>query len=108
VCWRRSRHQTSEDELLAVLSTTGSDTRDLGTGVAPSLHTSGWSAPGAPTFRDGAEGRLLRSRPRSHLPGGTPSGRRDPRGVSWRWQATQDASSRRRGKERCRFKVEEG
>jgi hypothetical protein len=31
------------------------------------------------TVRDGAEGHLLRSKPRSRLPGGTPSGRRDPR-----------------------------
>jgi hypothetical protein len=34
---------------------------------------------GTRTVRDGAEGLLLRSRPRSRLPGGTPSGRRDPR-----------------------------
>jgi hypothetical protein len=29
--------------------------------------------------RDGTEGRLLCSRPRCRLSGGTPSGRRDPR-----------------------------
>jgi hypothetical protein len=48
-------------------------------GAAPPLHTSGRSTPGARTVRDGAEGLLLRSRPRSCLPGGTSSGRRDPR-----------------------------
>jgi hypothetical protein len=31
------------------------------------------------TARDGAERRLLRSRPRSRLPEGTPSQRRDPK-----------------------------
>jgi hypothetical protein len=41
--------------------------------------TSGRSALGARTVHNGAEGLLLHSRPRSHLPGGTPSGRRDPR-----------------------------
>jgi hypothetical protein len=35
--------------------------------------------PGAWTVRDGVERRLFRSRPRSRLSGGTPSGRRDPR-----------------------------
>jgi hypothetical protein len=39
----------------------------------------GQSAPRARTIRDGVEGRLLRSRPRSHLPVGTPSERRDPK-----------------------------
>jgi hypothetical protein len=34
--------------------------------------------PRARTVRDGVDGRLLRSRPRSRLPGRTPSGRRDP------------------------------
>jgi hypothetical protein len=29
-------------------------------------------------IRDGVEGRLIRSRARSHLPGGTPSRKRDP------------------------------
>jgi hypothetical protein len=47
--------------------------------VAPPLCTSGWSAPRAWTVRDGTERHLLRSGPRSHLLGGTPSGRRDPR-----------------------------
>ena len=37
------------------------------------------SAPEARTVRSGAKGLLLRSRPRSRLPGGTPLGRRDPR-----------------------------
>jgi hypothetical protein len=37
------------------------------------------SAPGARTMRDSAEDRLLRSKPRSRPPGGTLSGRRDPR-----------------------------
>jgi hypothetical protein len=41
--------------------------------------TSGRSAPRAQTVRDGAQGRFLRLRPRSNLPGGTSSGRRDPR-----------------------------
>jgi hypothetical protein len=44
-----------------------------GAGVAPHLRTSGRSV------RDGAKGLLIRSRPRSRLPGETPSGRRDPR-----------------------------
>jgi hypothetical protein len=35
--------------------------------------------PGARMVRNGADCRLLRSKPRSRLPGGTPSGRRDPR-----------------------------
>jgi hypothetical protein len=65
---------------LAVLSTAqGRTVRDLGAGAAPSLCMSGWSAPEARTVRDGTEGRLLRRRPRSRLPGWTPSGRRDPR-----------------------------
>jgi hypothetical protein len=53
--------------------------RDLGTRAPPPLRTSRRFAPGAWMVRDGAECRLLRSRPRSCLPGGTPSGRRDPR-----------------------------
>jgi hypothetical protein len=57
----------------------GQTVRDLGTGAAPSLHTSGRPAPGARTVRDGAEDRLLLSRPKSRLPGETPSERRDPR-----------------------------
>jgi hypothetical protein len=35
--------------------------------------------PGARTVREGVEGHLLHSRSRSHLSGGNPSGRRDPR-----------------------------
>jgi hypothetical protein len=38
------------------------------------LCTSGRSAPGARTIHDDAEHRLLCSRPRSRLPGGTSSG----------------------------------
>jgi hypothetical protein len=61
-----------------VLSAVARTIRNLGAGAAPSLHTSERSTPGAWTVRDGAKGHLLRSRPRSHLSGGTPSGRRDP------------------------------
>jgi hypothetical protein len=50
-----------------------------GAGATPPLHTSGRSTPGARTVRDGTEGLLLRSGPRSRLSGGTPSGRRDRR-----------------------------
>jgi hypothetical protein len=53
--------------------------RDLGAGVSPPLGTTERSALGARTVRDGTEGRLLRSRPRSRQTEGTPSGRRDPR-----------------------------
>jgi hypothetical protein len=53
--------------------------QDLGIGVAPSLRTSGRSVPGARMVRDGAEDCLLCSRPRSRLPGGTPSERTDAR-----------------------------
>jgi hypothetical protein len=53
--------------------------RDLDAGAAPSLRTSGRSASGARTVRGRAESRLLRNKPRSHLPGGTPSERRYPR-----------------------------
>jgi hypothetical protein len=42
-------------------------------------HRARRSVPVAQTTRNGAEGRLIRSRPRSRLLGGTPSGRRDPR-----------------------------
>jgi hypothetical protein len=35
--------------------------------------------PGARIVRDGADGLLVRRRPRSRLPGGIPSGRRDRR-----------------------------
>jgi hypothetical protein len=48
-------------------------------GATPPLCLFRQSVPGARTVRDGAECLLLRSRPRSHLPEGTPSGRRDPR-----------------------------
>jgi hypothetical protein len=58
---------------------TGPDGPRPGAGATPPLCTSGRSAPGAQTVRDGAEGLLPRSRPRSRLPGGTPSGRRDRR-----------------------------
>jgi hypothetical protein len=71
---------------LAVLSTeartvcdTGPDGPRPGVGATPPLCTSGRSAPRARIVRDGAEGLLLCSRPRSRLLGGTPSGRRDPR-----------------------------
>jgi hypothetical protein len=44
---------------------------DLGIEAA-SLCTSGWSVPGARMVHDGGEGRLLRSRPSSCFPEGTP------------------------------------
>jgi hypothetical protein len=76
---------TTRKDRLEVLSTeartvrgTGSDGPRPGAGATPPLLTSGRSAPGTRTVRDGVEG-LLRSRPRSRLPGGTPSGRRDHR-----------------------------
>jgi hypothetical protein len=62
-----------------VLSAEARTVRDLGTGAAPSLCTFGSSKTGARTVHDGAEGRLVRNRPRCRLPGGTPLGRRDPR-----------------------------
>jgi hypothetical protein len=40
---------------------------DLGAEAAPSLRTSGRSAPGAQTVHDDVEGRLLHNRPRSRL-----------------------------------------
>jgi hypothetical protein len=52
---------------------------DLGIGAAPSLCTSGRSVPVARMVHDGAEDCLLCSRPRSRLPGWTPSERRDTR-----------------------------
>jgi hypothetical protein len=59
----------------------GRTVHDLGAGASP-LHTSGRSALGVRTVRDGVERRLFR-RPRSRLPAGlptrTPSGRRDSR-----------------------------
>jgi hypothetical protein len=57
---------------------TGSDGPRPGAGAIPPLRTSGRSARWARTVRDGAES-LLRSKPRSRLPGETPSGRRDRR-----------------------------
>jgi hypothetical protein len=57
---------------------TGSDGPRLSAGASP-LRMSEWFALGARTIRDGAEGLLLRNRPRSRLPGETPSGRRYPR-----------------------------
>jgi hypothetical protein len=51
---------------------------DLAAEAAPPLRTFGWSMPRTRTVRDDAEGRLLHSRLRSRLLGGTPSGRRDP------------------------------
>jgi hypothetical protein len=53
--------------------------RDLGIGAAPSLRTSKRSAPRARTVRNGIEGRLLHSKPRSCPSRETPSGRRDHR-----------------------------
>jgi hypothetical protein len=50
-----------------------------GAGATPPLRTSGRFAHVARTVCDGAEGLLLHSRPRSRLPEGTPSGRRDRR-----------------------------
>jgi hypothetical protein len=52
---------------------------DLDARVTPSLRTSGRSASRVWMVRNGAKSRILRSRPRSRLPGGTPSERRDPR-----------------------------
>jgi hypothetical protein len=52
----------------------GRTIRDLGAGATPSLRTSGRSAPGAWTVRDGVDNSLLRSRPRSRLPEDTQSG----------------------------------
>jgi hypothetical protein len=57
----------------------GSDGLLPGAGAAPSLLMSRQSVPGARTVRDGGESLFLRNRPRSRLPGGNPSGRRDPR-----------------------------
>jgi hypothetical protein len=57
----------------------GQMVRGLGVGATPSLRMYGRSVPRARTVRDGAEGRLLRRRPRSRLLGGTSSERRDPR-----------------------------
>jgi hypothetical protein len=53
---------------------TGPDGPRAGAGATPPLCTSGQSAPGSRTVDDGAKVLLLRSRPRSRLPGGTLSG----------------------------------
>jgi hypothetical protein len=45
----------------------GPDDRDLGAGATSPLRTSGRFVPRAWTVRDGAERRLLHSRPRSGL-----------------------------------------
>ena len=58
---------------------TGSDGPRSGARASLPLRTCGRSASRAPTVRDDEDGLLLRSRPRSRLSGGTPSGRRDPR-----------------------------
>jgi hypothetical protein len=78
------RVPTTRKDRLEVLSTEARTVRDIGPdgprpgiGATPLL-TSGWSTPETRTVCDGAED-LLRSRPRSRLPGGTPSGRRDHR-----------------------------
>jgi hypothetical protein len=83
LCWRQPGRQTPGDELFhgalwrrgrsVALSRT---VRDLDAGAAPSLRTSERSAPRVQTVHDGAEGRLLRNRPRSRLPKGTSSRRR--------------------------------
>jgi hypothetical protein len=80
------RVPNTRKERLAVLSVearmvsgTGSDSPRHGVGATPPLRTSGQSASGAQTVRDGTEGLLFHSRPRSRLPGGTLSGRRDRR-----------------------------
>jgi hypothetical protein len=48
--------------------------RNLAAGAAPPLRTSGQSALGARTVRNGVEHRLLHSIPRSRLPGENPIG----------------------------------
>jgi hypothetical protein len=76
--------------------------RDLGARAAPSLRTSGRSVPRTQAVCDAAGGRLLRSGPRSRLPGGTPSGRRDPRlclGVDRPAKAPQVDVEPKRGKD---------
>jgi hypothetical protein len=57
----------------------GTDGPQPGTRVVAALCMSERSVSRARTVCDGIEGLLLRSRLRSRLPGGTPSGRRDPR-----------------------------
>jgi hypothetical protein len=58
---------------------TGPDGPRSGAGASLPLRTCGRSASGAWAVRDDAYGLLLRSRPRSRLSGGTPSGRRNVR-----------------------------
>jgi hypothetical protein len=79
------RAPNTRKERLAVLSAevrtvrgTGPDGPRPRAGATP-LRTFGRSVSRARTVRDGANGLLLHSRPRSCLPGGTPSGRRDRR-----------------------------
>jgi hypothetical protein len=86
VCWHRSGRQTLERTTWRCSlrrcgrsTAQGRTVHDLGTGAAPPLCMFGLSVHGARTVRDDAESRLLRSRPRSRLPGGTLSGRRDSR-----------------------------
>jgi hypothetical protein len=86
VCWHWSGRQTLERTTWQCSlwrrgrsAAQGQTAHDLGAGAAPSLCTFEWSLPGARTVHDGAEGRLLWSRPRSRLLGETPSGRIDPR-----------------------------
>jgi hypothetical protein len=67
--------------LLLVLFTEVDGPRS-GAGAAPPLRTFGQSASIAWTVRDSAERRLLRSRSRSHLPGGP---RRGGEILGWRW-----------------------
>jgi hypothetical protein len=57
---------------------TGPDSPRPDVGVAPPLCMSGRSTLGTQTVHDGTKG-LFRSKSRSRLLGGTPSGRRDPR-----------------------------
>jgi hypothetical protein len=86
VCWCRSGRQTLERTAWRYsLRRRGRSVAQVtngpwpGAGAIPPLRTTGRSAPGARTVRNGAEGLLLHSRPRSRLLGGTASGRRDRR-----------------------------
>jgi hypothetical protein len=74
----RSECQTLGDEAHGDAPCGGADDLRPSAGAAP-LHMSGRSVPWAWTVRNGAEGRILCSRPRSLLSEGTPSRRRDPR-----------------------------
>jgi hypothetical protein len=70
----------SQTEVLAPIRTPNTkNDRRPSAGATPPLCTSGRSTPESRTVRDGAEGLLLRSRSRSRLLEGTPSGRRDCR-----------------------------